>query len=276
MHSVEIENYKSLIRGKVKTLKRKNREMSLKKLAALIPMQYTFLSKVLNDEQTHLSRTHLYSISTILQLTLEESEYLFLLRDYDATTHPELKKHFARKLEKLKKNKLIQDARFAEGNSTRLTSEVNYLFEPLAVLTHVYLMIESYRKEPRKIAFELGIPLDHLKQIILELANLEIVELEEGTTKVERVLEHRLHYPYTHPLMQNHQKLMRNYCSNEIHKLSPQNKKSFLLSFVSDKETYAKIQDKFDKFIVEANALIKESRNEDVYQLNLDLFMWKK
>lgn len=267
-------NYKEFIRSRVKSYKKERGEMTLKKLASLVPMQYTFLSKVLNEEEAHLSPGHLYAISTILELSPVEKDYVFLLRDYEAATHLDLKRHLASKVDRFYKEKIIQ-AKF-EGGISALSTEVNYLLEPLAILTHLYLMAEPYREDPKRIARELSITFDQVKQIIQELAALGFVELDEEGFKVLRVIEKRIHYSPTHPLIKQHQKMMRIFCASEIEKIPAHRKKSFLLSFASDEETYRKIEEKLAKFISDVNALVQESKTEKFYQVNLDLFPWAK
>lgn len=236
-------------------------------------MQYTFLSKILNDEDSHLSRSHLYTIAQYLEFLPNEKDYLLLLRDHEAATNTDLKKYLFGKIEAYRKTKFIE-AKFESGESSLMTLEMKYLLDPVTVVTHSFLMVEKYKDDPKRIANELGVTFEIIKQAILDLAQIDFIELEENSLKVKRVLQSRLHYPATHPLMQTYLKLMRNHCSSEIAKKPGSQKKSFYLTYVADEPTQQKIAEKFDKFITDINSMVRDAKNESVHQLNLDLFSW--
>src|SRR3954464_13045770 len=96
-------DYKKAIRLRLKELGRVRKGMTLKKLAQKIPIQYTYLSKALNDEKTHLSEDALFTLAKLLEFFPDELDYLFLLRAHAMASRPERKEHLLGKILQIQK-----------------------------------------------------------------------------------------------------------------------------------------------------------------------------
>ena len=59
-------SYKQIIKDSVKEKKQQRSSFNLRKLAECIPVQYTYLSKVLNHEEAHLNEDHLFKACRLL------------------------------------------------------------------------------------------------------------------------------------------------------------------------------------------------------------------
>src|SRR5271170_3057867 len=102
------DNYKQAIRGSIKDRANAKRPLTLKKVAEKISIQYTYLSKALNDEKTHLSEDHVFAIARLVDWLPEETDYVFLLRALAVTTNTERKTELKLKLERIRKARRLR------------------------------------------------------------------------------------------------------------------------------------------------------------------------
>ena len=186
MNIYQETDYKPFIKGRTKA-----EGLTLRKIASRIPIQYTYLSKALNDEATHLNEDHLYSVGNILRLYPEEVDYLLLLRAEATARHPQRKQALQGKLKGIRRERSLNaEVRPWDG-------EMSYLLDPLCVLVHVSMDIEAFRDNPNRLCGVLGISREKLKQV---LATLKERNLEKG--------EAHIHFGTDHPLMRVHQNLI--------------------------------------------------------------------
>jgi hypothetical protein len=266
------EDYKALLRQRVKELGKLRPGFTLKRLAARIPVQYTFLSRSLNDGKTHLNDDHFYSACRVLEFFPEEIDYLSLLRAHALAQDPARKAYLRDRLNRIRRSQKIS-ASVQDFRGSELMHEMGYLFDPLCVLVHVSLYIPEYLANPRALCSVLGIEPKRLQEILGKLQQLSFIECSE-TGKVERVLQGRIHYGTDHPLMRAHQNLLRGMSAQQLVRVPEEKKKSFMVTFSADEESFRKISARFDDFLKEIEGIVRDAPSRKTWQMNFDLFQW--
>ncbi|MES2855005.1 MAG: DUF4423 domain-containing protein [Bdellovibrionota bacterium] len=257
----------------MKSLQTTRPGLTWRKIASQVPVQYTYLSKVLNSDTSHLNEDHLFTIARILDFFPDEIDFLSLQRSHAVAQDPARKEHLLKKIEATRKrNKLLaEDQTF---NSAQTMNEMDYLFDPFCVIVHMALAIAEYRKDPRKVCGPLGITPVRLKNILRILAALRLVELDEGGSSVKKLLKGHLHFGRDHALMRHHQGLLKTQINSRLPLIDEADKHSFLITFTMDEPSFGKVKDEFQTFLKRVEGIARESRDKNVYQLNFDLFRW--
>ncbi len=273
MNVYDSTDYKEFIKEKVRLLGTSKKKFSLRKLAEKIEIQYTYLSKCLNDESSHLNEDHLFRTCRWLELLPNEIDYLFLLRSWSASHDSQRKQFLFNKIERLQKENRIS-ADVQDFRSNQLQSDINYLFNPYTVIVHVALHISPFQKNPRSLGAALNLPWEKVKETLIHLEQIGFIELEENRERVKRVKQSQLHYSTDHPLMRAHQTLLKQLIQAQLLKTSEEQKTSFLATFSADEKSFRKIQTCFRAFLKEVEQIARNADDEKVYQICFDLFSW--
>jgi len=260
-------NYKQLFKKLIKD----NGKYTLKKIAAKIDIQYTYLSKVLKDESRHLSEDHVFAVCNLMELHSDEIDYVFLLRSIATTSDTKRKNYIKKKLGTIRSARSLK-ASVKEFNTRQLNREMEYLFDPYALIVVISLTIKKYRDNPRLLCANLGISPKKLREILQKLDQLEFIQLNKNS--VESVLTPQFHYGTNHPLMRAHQSILKKLCASQIIKITEDEKKSFMVTFSANESAFSKIKDKFQVFIKEVETIVTKAEPENTYQLNFDFFKW--
>lgn len=270
----EQSDYKSLIRAGVRQMKESQAGFTLRKLSQQIPVQYTYLSKVLNDDSAHLSEDHLFRVAQLLKFDAQETEYLLLLKSLATTQDSDRREYLKIKLETLQKEKAL-DAERRQSIESRLSEEMKYLLDPLCIIVHLALHIPQFAKAPVALCSHLRVSEERLRKILLILEFNGFVETQrEDPFKIRQVHSGHLHYGKEHPLMRTHQNLMKSAIPPKLQQIEEQDKQSFLATFTLDPADFEKIRVEFNAFIKKVEGVVKNSPQTGVYQLNFDFFRW--
>ncbi len=266
------ENYKEIIKKRVKEVALlKAQSLTLRRLAQNISIQYTYLSKTLNHETTHLSEDNLYDICQHLEFFPDEVDFILLLRSAQMTNSPKRKDFLAKKISKMRKAKELH----ADQSSSYPTGrEINFLLSPLAWLTFFALGIKDMRQDPGQLCKLLNINLNQLKSILQNLSDLDLIKTEGNLLNIIKVNKYHTHYGADHPLARIHQQMLRPFCDTRIFTLPEQDKYRFMATFNADSASVKIIRDKFLDFISEVEKVVVPAPGENTFQLNFDLFKW--
>jgi transcriptional regulator with XRE-family HTH domain len=266
------EDYKEALRARIREVARKQKGMSLKRISEKISIQYTYLSKVLNDEKSHLGEDHLFALCQLLQMLPDEVDFIFLLRSQAMAQDPNRKTYLQNKLNLYRrKRELTAEIQGIQGS--QLSEQMGYLFDPLCVVVHVSLFIKEYAANPRRLCVPLGISVERLQMCLKTLSTMQFIELQNNGTIV-KVMKDQIHYGTDHPLMRVHQHLLRSLGIAQQLKANEQEKHSFMTTFSTDAVTVKEIQERFQSFLKEIEERVNSSRAEQTYQLNFDIFRW--
>jgi uncharacterized protein (TIGR02147 family) len=269
----EFRDYKEIVRERIKELKVKQPAMSLKRVAEKIPIQYTYLSKVMNSPDHHLSEDDVFRLSEILEFSGAEVEYFLLVHEMQSARLPSRKRYLETKVEALRRERAVRADEW-EGGQAALAREMAYFLDPACLLVWVAVTLERYRQDPRRLAPLLGISEDRLREILQKLEAMQLVELGRGGLSVTRVLKSHVHFSKSHPLMRTHQHLVRMMLQDRVLHLSESDKESFQVTFTSSAKALDEIRGEFRKFITRVEELSRARKSEQLYQLSFDLARW--
>lgn len=267
------EDYRRTLKEKLKDVQARKPALTWRSIAAQIPMQYTYLSRALNNEQTHLSEDHLFTACRALEFFPAETEFILLQRAHATASDQIRKEHIFKKLEQIRsENKLNVDSRVLDSSS--ILDEMNFLFEPYCVVVQVALAVPEYRNDPRKLCQHLGFSISRLREILRVLARAGFIELDEDGLTIKKSTNPRLHFGRGHALMRFHQALLKNQVQSKLMTMPEEQKESKIFTFTMDDDGFEKVKSEFHEFIKKVEKIAKDARHKSVFQLNFDLFKW--
>ena len=273
MSVFEHRDYKKAIRQRTKSLKIKDPGLSLRAIADAVPMQYTFLSRVLNREDTHLSEDQLYSIAQKLRLNDDEMEYLFLLRSYQTTSSTSRRDLLSRKLDKIQRRN-VSSSVIHRIDEKQNEGELKYLLEPLHLFVHMGLQISRLKQNPHLLAHLLGVTESEIKHRINHLEQIGFVERAKGSGEIRKVKQEPIHFSSDHPVVRAGQALLRTLGDAQLLKTSEENKKTVQAVFTADEISFEKMKAELRKFVSSIESIAVNSQSRHLFQINLDLFRW--
>lgn len=272
MNLFQASCYKAHLRDRIRERRQVNSATTLKYLASKIPIQYTYLSRALRDPKVHLNADDLFTLGRLLGHAPDELDFLLLLRAIDVSENPLRRAHLEARRDDIRRSRDLA-ATPQPLDATRLGSDGEYLLDPTALLVHVSLFIREYAENPRRLCAPLGLTPAGLDRILRKLAAGGFVDLGTGGT-VEAIRRGRIHFGVDHPLTRAHQALCKTAIQARLVHTEEKDKRSFLTTFAADEETFQKLQERFSKFLSEAEQLVASSRPKATYQMAFDLFRW--
>lgn len=271
------ENYKKAIRDRLKDQQKTNPSLTLKKIADIIPVQYTYLSKVLNHDEFHLNEDHLYIICKTLKWDIEETEFVLALRAWTTAQDADRKKYLFKKVESLRRQKkLAVEQRDLEG--AKLSNELNYLMNPLCIILHVALSSEAIRKNPLQLCQRMGLTQKQLKENLKILAMNDMIVFGEDHLDIKEVKQRHFHLGRNHPLMRLHQNQLKTHMVNRLNMVEEEEKQTMMVTFTSNPAVFEEIKEEFNAFLKKAQTLSQKSQkpkdHQEVYHLSFDFFKY--
>lgn len=266
----EHNNYKKIIRERLKELKKSKPKFTLQYLAEVLQIQYTFLSKVLNSDSHHLNEDQIFSVGYALEFLDDEVEYLLLLRAHAATANKARKDFLFQKISTLQKKRNLS-LNTVEKPSSQFADDISYLMNYQAVLVHVSLWIKSLQKNPNQLASLLGLDVIRVKEILVLLDRLNRIEYDPKVNEVKKVTSSRIHFGSDHPLMRTHQLVMKTAMNQMSFAKGEEKKDNIFVSFTTDAEGFDKIKSLIKNFMTEVQKIAVDGKHTGLYQLNVDL-----
>lgn len=264
--------YKDIIRLKSDERKRQfGQRFSLAKVADACGVQKSYLSKVLNSD-THLNPDQLAAVCEFLRCSDSETEYAFLLREYETATHPKRRKILSGKI----KGALAQVTKtgaWLEGSSKISDPHLGWIFytDPTMQLVHLFLTIPAYQADLKKIAEALSISVARVMEIILDLESRGLVKLAGEHYAAQ---EFNLHLEADSPIYRPYRLLQRVKGLEKIERAKADSSFVMTATFAASAETFGAIKMQILELIRKTQATVIAANAEHVYQMNIDLFRW--
>lgn len=265
------EPYKSILRDVLKHQRVTRQELTNKYLAERIPLQATYLSKFFNDQDSHLKDETMYRLCKLLHLSEEEIDYVALLKNYETSETPERQQYLHLKIEDILQKRQLDTG--AANLKERTALEAKYLLNPKCMLVQLSLFIEHYQKNPRFLCHPLGLSLDQLMEILDIIEENGFITRDGDPFSIKEVRPANFHIE-ANELLRLHQQLMKSLIIPRLQETSEKHKKSFLVTFNMDEESYHQCLHHFDQFVAEVRKIAHKSEPQGVYQLSFDLFKW--
>ncbi len=245
-------------------------------LAEFIGVQATYLSRVFNSE-AHLNSDQLDRLCEFFILSAEESEYIFLLVEWEKSSYHSRKTKLKQKIENLKSN-FKDTGSFLKAEKVKPIIQENmsqYFLEPYAPVVHSFFAIEKFALNPNLIGVEIGLSPQKLKSILTLLEKLGLIVFDEEINRYKMTSDH-LHLEKKSDINEAYQKLTRLMSADFCSRLIGQEKHQYCVNFGTDPETYTLIYQEFNKFISKVEKLVRTSTASKIYQLDFQLFPWQQ
>lgn len=268
------DNYKSALRTQLSFLRTQGSSLTWKKASALVPMQYTYLSRVLNRDEQHFSEDHLHALCRILEFLPSERDFLMLLRARDSSQDKTRKAELDAQVERLRREKKLQSKDVRVEDSLSLTRQADYLLDPVCVLVHVSMHIEKFKKDPRLLSEHLGVDVERIKSCLQKLARIGFIELDDIRWKVKSISSEPIHFGREHPLMRVHQQLQRALMQERLKETADSHKISNVFTFTLDEGAFEDIKKEYQSFLKRVESIARRARDANLYQISFDFFRW--
>lgn len=267
------DNYKTSLKQRLKQLQKTRPSLTWRKVAAELPIQYTYLSKALNDPATHLSEDHLYAIARSFEFFPHEIEFLILQRSCETARDPERKTYLQHKIGERRQSQKL-NATDQPVSSERLSDQIRYLFEPLAQVVHMALDVPRFREDPRRLCIPLSLSLDQLKEILRVLSRNEHIRLGEDGWTITEVNPAHIHFAPEHFLQRSSLNIIKAQILARIAQTPESDKSGFVATFTMDEPSFTKVREEFQGFLKRVEEIATKSKPKAVYQISFDLFKW--
>lgn len=266
-------NYKLIIKTLVKEISETRPAVNLRFLSEKLPVQYTYLSKCLNDENSHLSEDHVFKTCHVLNLDTRHTEYVMLLRALATATSPERISDIDSKLRRARAENYMR-ANPIKGSEIEMPPELQYLLDPMTTLVHISLDIESVAANPFQLEQHLGLSHSRLDSILELLARLKLIERSKDLKKVTKVSGNHFFISRDHPLSAVNQRLLQIQSLAQLEKVEKTDKECSTVTFSSDPKVVEQIREEFRIFISKVEQIATKSKPKNLFQLNFEMFKW--
>lgn len=264
-------DYKLAIRDLVDSRKQLDKKWTYQRVAEVMGIQKSYLSQVLAD-RADLNADQLYLLIQELEIPSEDSEYLQLLLDYARSSVKKRKDDLKEKIDSIQRKKLVSES-FLKVQSIAgdTTSTSDYYLDSYNQLIHICLSHKDFKADPLLMSTRLGLKKERLSEILLELQKIGIIET---SGKEIKVLKKNLHLSKDSKLFKSWGVQMRQMALHRSLQLAPGESYNFSVIFSCTEKVKTKLQEKFFKFISEAQEDVGHSDPQHVYQMNFDLLRW--
>lgn len=274
MNIYNYTNYKSYIKDWVEAQKNLGMKVTYSSLADIARIQKTYLSKVINDLNVHLSQDQTFLISEYIGHNDNEKQYFELLLDYMRTDLIARKKDLKRKINELKSKELKPENHLKVNNllpQEDFQEYSHYHLDPWNQIIHMALTIPYFQKSPLKIASSLHMPEEEFTRRLQLLKKIGVISIDKKIS----VLKDSLHLSRQSPSFWPWHKQISS-SSHERSRL--QNNEidlNFSVTFTANEDVFNQIKVKFLSFMESCQSDVKSAPSEKLYQLNFDLIDWR-
>ncbi len=270
----EFDDYKSFLKKAIKKGWESRKSFTLKWIAAQLEIQYTYLSKTLNEPGKHLHEAHVLKIADLLGLNDSEREFLLILRNEQASQYEHQRAYWRQKREENKNAYELQSAR-AKVNIDDGEAFQRYLMDPLAMVIYVAMFCPKYLASPICLQRKLNISDCRFKEILRLMHQCGLIELDANDPyKIRRTLNASFHVGTNHPYMRIHQRIMKTAAIDQISRTDEDKKYSITSTFNADPVTFAALKEEFRALLAKAEKIASKSQDTNVCYMSLDLLEW--
>ena len=265
-------NYKDFLRlALIEKRKHVSASFTYSRMAKVCGIQKTYLSRVLNSDASHLSEDQLFQAGTYLGLTKDENKYLQLLRTYQKSDVLSFKAELKSEIDSIRTLNERSESHLAVETIESSVDLSSYYLDPNVMITHIFLAVERFRKDLKALALQLHYSDEYLSQILSKLEQMKLIKLTDSGYVL---LKEDTHLPIDSPLYYPYRFMQRVKTLERIQRLNQEKTYNFSVVFSADEGTRKKIKGKFLELLEFAGKAANGAKNEEVYQMNFDLFDW--
>jgi len=265
-------NYKDFLR---ETLKEKKQRLSPKftyeRMAKACGVQKTYLSRVLNGDTGHLNEDQLFLAAEFLGASEDERKYLQLLRVWQKSNNKSHIDELRNEIDEIR-NQNEKSEKHLTAEKTPDSSPIShYYLDPNVMLVHIFLAVDRFRKDLKLISHQLNLSEVTLTSILIKLEQMNLIKLEkEGYV----LLKESSHLSVDSPLYHPYRFMQRLKTLERVQQLPKENTYNFSAIFSANEETRREIKQKFLLLLESIEQTVNDSPDEDIFQMNFDLFDW--
>jgi len=259
----ELDQYKDILVKKIES----NRDVRgyQKKIATACGCHTSFISQVVNSH-LHLTPDHAANLCHFWGLTELESEYFSNLVDLERSSSVVLQKKIKSRISTLKKRNKTLSERLVVDTESEENSAKEYYYSSWQIMAiHVCCSLPK-KNTASNISDRLKLPIEFVNRTLNELCQRGYLdELDDGY----HVTDKDLHLKSDSSLVCNHH---RNWRSFAMSKFGEDSQESIHYStlFAMSRADYNKLQQMMIDFINDSRDIVKSSKEEELYYLNLD------
>jgi len=264
-------DYRVALKAAFSDQKKLRKNLTLEKLAAQCNIQKTYLSKVLNHGG-NLTADQIYLACEYLNLNESEKHFLNLLLSYDQCYVDKRKKNLLKQIHEIQKKEQSSESHLkVKTQEISHESLYEYYSDPLHQVIHIFLTIPEFQNNIDRIAKCLGLESLKFNFYLNNLAKMNIIKQTDH--RYESIIDN-LHLPANSSLIKAYRTLTRIQTLERLNTINEQNAYNFTVVFSTDKLTKEKIHKNFLQFLKDTQTLVEKGKEEEVYQMNFDLFKW--
>lgn len=265
-------NYKDVIKNTLREKKhRVSAHFNYDRMAKACHIQKTYMSRVLNSDDSHLSEEQLFLAAKYLGLTKEEIKYLQLLRSWQRSTSATYKAELQYELDAIRQSHDRSEYHLSAEAIESATDLAHYYLDPNVMLVHIFLTVDRFRKDPKLLGSQLNLSPEYLTDIFTKLEQMHMIKLSaDGYT----ILKESTHLSLDSPFFFPYRCMQRVKSLDRIQKIAKDATYNFSVVFSADEPTRRDIKAKFLDLLKLIEKTSRAAPAEEVYQLNFDLFDW--
>lgn len=270
MNSIfDFSNFGDALRDLVEKRKYIDPKFSFGVLADACQIQRSYLSQAIN-QKARLSADQVFAVTKYLTLKENESKYLLILNEIETTGIKARRDELEKERQKLQIGALKTENKIKRHTSEQSSEPFFKYYTNWAVpLVHMYLTIPRYLRNPDSIRAILALDENVFTD---SLSTLEALNLISISTKGIKVLQDKLHLPSSSYFSKTNAISFRQKAIESLQKTKNSENHHFTATFSGTLETQIQLKRLFLTFVEEAAKVIEKSDNEDVFQINFDLF----
>jgi uncharacterized protein (TIGR02147 family) len=255
----------------VEARKRLDSKINYQNIATATRIPKSYLSKVVNGK-ADLSSDQLFQVCEFLKLDTAKIEYLTDLLEASRSTVKSRKKFLEQRIRTVKAKNLDVKAQLqAESVEPEMESISRYYLDPWIQVIHVSLSIKKYQHDLKLLAKDLQIPFSRVRSCVQVLQELEMIEVREDGLSLKKRNFHLAKDSIIFPAWRNQ---LRSVCADRINFNPIDQQFSFSVTFSCTEQIRARIKQRLNDVLQEIEGLVRESKEEESVQLNIDLFPW--
>lgn len=276
MDLFQVTDYRKIISEVMQKRKYVDKSYTFQAMAAHMRIQKPYLSKVING-RGDFNSDQMFMACDYLGIEGEERDYLLLLLEYDRSAFPERREVLKKQIEEVQESKRDIKGTLKESLSNMSVDAFDasdyqeYYLNPIIQLTHIFLTIKRFRKNPELIQEALVINDEQYKDALKKLVSLKMIEVVNDEIKV---LIRNLHLPRESRVVSAHHQMLRQLVNFRLTRIPVQKKKTFSATFSSSEKARKQIEIEFNNFFEKVREIIKTEKYTDCYQINFELFPW--
>lgn len=264
-------DYREIIEKRVIERRKAGIKLTFQELSEACRIPKSYLSKVLGGG-ANLSQDQLYTICCELGFSAKERHYIALLLEYERSGVSTRSRELKDEIMAIQQKQLDTKEHIKYQESAKSLDEIaSYYLDPQMQIIHAALSIDKYRADPRLLTEKLGMTPEKLSSILSQLERLRIISISADKISVRST---SLHLPKDSPIYPPWRNLMRLASLKRLEAETSTDTYNYSVTFSCDETTRIEIQRRFLEFLKGAQDLVANAKEENVYQINFDLFSW--